>query len=181
MMQKDSFSDGLTAVAPHLRAFAISLCGSHDIADDLVQDTLLRAWKSQDSLKDPRALKPWMFTILRNLFIEHRRRRRFEVEDVDGIMAAKQSASPSQLQRLHFDDVQNALKTLKPEFREVLVLVGAEGLSYEDAAQIADVEVGTIKSRLNRARAQLVRALDDDGGASGSSMGQSEPVSYAVP
>ena len=162
MTDQDTFSDGLARVAPHLRAFAISLSGNRSEADDLVQETLLRAWKAQASLKDPRALKSWTFTILRNLFLEQKRKSRWEVEDVDGEFAANEATSPNQLARLHLDDVQNALQTLKPEFREVLILVGAEGISYEDAAAIAGVEVGTIKSRLSRARSQLASALGDE-------------------
>src|SRR5215211_6667325 len=158
--------DALLAATPNLRAFAVSLTGSFDRADDLVQDTLLRALSHIDRFERGTNLNAWLFTILRNLFHSEYRKRRREVEDVDGSYALSLRTQPEQTAHVDFKDFQQALAKLPVDQREALVLVGAEGLSYEQAAEICGVAVGTIKSRVNRARNRLAEILslhtDDD-------------------
>ncbi|WP_372421416.1 sigma-70 family RNA polymerase sigma factor [Salinarimonas chemoclinalis] len=145
----------LLATTPHLRAYAVSLCGSPDRADDLVQDTLLRALAKLDRFEPGTNLRAWLFTILRNLFFSEHRKRRHEVEDVDGMHSERLTALPAQQARLDLVDFRRALARLCPEQREALILVGAEGLTYEEAAGVCGVAVGTIKSRVHRARLRL--------------------------
>ena len=155
--------DALLAAVPSLRAFAISLSGQVDRADDLVQDTLLRALSHIDRFERGTNLNAWLFTILRNLFHSEYRKRRREVEDADGSYAARLKVSPEQGARLDFEDFRTALAKLPPDQREALLLVGASGFSYEEAANICGCAVGTIKSRVNRARSRLAGLLAVDG------------------
>jgi RNA polymerase sigma-70 factor, ECF subfamily len=152
----------LFAALPHLRAFAISLSGNIDRADDLVQETLLRALTHLDHFERGTNLQAWLFTILRNLFHSDYRKRRREVEDPDGIMAGKVAVMPEQGAKLDFQDLRLAMAKLSPEQREALLLVGAEGLTYDEAAQICNTHIGTIKSRVNRARNRLSQLLGLD-------------------
>jgi RNA polymerase sigma-70 factor (ECF subfamily) len=149
----------LLKVVPRLRAFAISLTYDPDRADDLVQDTLLRALSNLDRFDPDTNLQAWMFTILRNEFHTHHRKRRREVEDVDGFFAAQLTTPPEQPGNVEFAELRLALARLSPQHREVLLLVGAEGFSYEEAAEICSTKVGTIKSRVNRARMKLAELL----------------------
>jgi RNA polymerase sigma-70 factor (ECF subfamily) len=149
-------------VVPSLRAFAISLCGNVDRADDLVQETLLRAWANMGSFQLGTNMSAWLFTILRNLFRSEYRKRRREVEDVDGSYAESLTSAPEQNSRLEIVEFRDALTLLPSEQRESLILVGASGFSYEEAAQICGCAVGTIKSRVNRARSRLAEILSID-------------------
>lgn len=146
----------------NLRAFAVSLCGDRERADDLVQETLFKAWNHLESFEEGTNLKAWLFTILRNTYFSERRRRKREVEDVDGSYAAKLSSSPEQHGHMDMRDFQEALSGLPDDQREALILVGAAGFSYEEAAEISDCAVGTIKSRVNRARRRLAETLQFD-------------------
>jgi RNA polymerase sigma-70 factor (ECF subfamily) len=148
---------------PSLRAFAISLCGNVDRADDLVQETLLRALANIDSFQAGTNLPAWLFTILRNLFRSEYRKRRREVEDADGSFADSLKSHPEQMGRLELREFRRALAQLPSEQREALILVGASGFSYEEAARICNCAVGTIKSRVNRARGRLAKLLAVDG------------------
>jgi RNA polymerase sigma-70 factor, ECF subfamily len=148
------FKRGLLAALPSLRAFAISLAHNSDRADDLVQETILKAWKNQHRYEPGTKLVAWLFTILRNLFFSEYRRRR-EVQDSDGIHASQLKSAPEQIHHAEMHDLQVALQKLPPDQREALLLVGAEGLSYEETAAITGVAVGTVKSRVNRARGRL--------------------------
>ncbi|HEY8382862.1 MAG TPA: sigma-70 family RNA polymerase sigma factor [Microvirga sp.] len=163
MTPEPAIRDALLAAVPSLRAFAISLCGQVDRADDLVQDTLLRALSNIDRFQPGTNLNAWLFTILRNLFHSEYRKRRREVEDPDGSYASRLKVQPEQGARLDFEDFRTALARLPHEQKEALLLVGASGFSYEEAANICGVAVGTIKSRVNRARSRLsdVLAVDD--------------------
>jgi RNA polymerase sigma-70 factor (ECF subfamily) len=145
----------LEAIA-HLRAFAISLAGNITYADDLVQSALLRGLEHIDKYQPGTNMQAWLFTILRNQFYTERRRKRREVEDPDGLMAGNLAVMPGQGAHLDFTDMQAALTKLSIEQREALLLVAAEGVSYEEAAQIC----GTIKSRINRARTRLAELMD---------------------
>jgi RNA polymerase sigma-70 factor (ECF subfamily) len=151
--------DVMLAAVPSLRAFAISLCGNVDRADDLVQETLLRAWANLVSFEPGTNMSAWLFTILRNLFRSEYRKRRREVEDADGFYTESLTSLPDQNGQLELDEFRRALELLPAEQRESLILVGASGFSYEEAAQICGCAVGTIKSRVNRARSRLAAIL----------------------
>ena len=157
---EDAFTRNMLAEGPHLRAFAISLAGNGDRADDLVQETFLRAIANKDSFQDGTNLPAWLFTILRNLFRSEYRKRRREVEDADGSYAKTLKTQPQQSPYMDFQDLKVALTKLPPEQYEAILLVGASGFSYEDAAHICECAIGTIKSRVNRAREKLHRTLD---------------------
>ena len=154
--------DQLLAAVPSLRAFAISLCGNIDRADDLVQETLLRALTHIDSFQPGTNMPAWLFTILRNLFRSEYRKRRREVEDADGRYAETLISHPEQTGRVEFQEFRAVLAKLPSDQREALILVGASGFSYDDAAAICGCAVGTIKSRVNRARTRLVDLLAID-------------------
>jgi RNA polymerase sigma-70 factor, ECF subfamily len=149
----------MLAAVPSLRAFAISLCGNVDRADDLVQEALLRAWGNLDSFEPGTNMSAWLFTILRNVFRSEYRKRRREVEDADGTYADSLTSLPNQTSSLEMDEFRKALDLLPSDQREALILVGASGFSYEEAAQICSCAVGTIKSRVNRARTRLAEIL----------------------
>ena len=158
-MPPNNFRDDLVAEIKNLRAFAISLSGSVSLADDLVQETLLRAWSKSDKFQPGTSLRAWLFTILRNIYYSNYRKRAREVQDSEGAYARRLTVSGDQESHLDLEDFRKALTKLPAEQREVLTLVGASGLSYEEAAVICQVEIGTIKSRLSRARAKLVELL----------------------
>jgi RNA polymerase sigma-70 factor, ECF subfamily len=157
------FRDGLLKALPNLRAFAISLTRDGDRSDDLVQDTILRAWNKRETFTPGTNLSAWLFTILRNAFYSEHRKRVREVEDPGGDQAARLTTAPDQVSKLELRDLQEALQRLRPDQREALLLVAAEGMSYEDAAAVCGVAVGTIKSRVNRARTQLAALLGHSG------------------
>jgi RNA polymerase sigma-70 factor, ECF subfamily len=151
--------DSLLEAIPHLRAFAISLTGNGDQADDLVQEAIVRGLSNLDKFEAGTNLQAWLFTILRNQFYTLKRRKRREVADPDGMMAGSLSTLPEQHGSLDLRDLAMALAQLPPEQREVLLFAGAEGLKYEEIAQICGAKIGTIKSRMNRARARLAELL----------------------
>jgi RNA polymerase sigma-70 factor (ECF subfamily) len=156
-----SFKRELAALLPHLRAFGRSLCGNADLADDLVQETMLKAWKARAQyVPGPSSMKSWAFVILRNCFLSQMRRRKFTA-DYDELAAERMLVAPDdQDDSLHLADVQRALMLLPVDQREALVLIGAGGLSYDEGAEICGVAVGTMKSRVSRARAALHAILD---------------------
>ena len=147
--------DELPDHLPALRAFAISLCGDVTMADDLVQDTIVKAWTNIDKFAVGTNLRAWLFTILRNTFFSIRRKRKREVADPDGVHAGSISEKPAHDGRLAFADFRRAFMQLSPEHREVLILAGASGFAYEEVAEMTGVAIGTVKSRVNRARARL--------------------------
>jgi RNA polymerase sigma-70 factor, ECF subfamily len=171
-------ADELRAAIPSLRAFAMSLCGNRDYADDLVQDTLMRAWMKMDRFEAGTNLHAWLFTILRHAFYSDRRKRRREVEDADGSYASRLTTIPGQEARLDLEDFQKALMKLSADQREALLLVGAEGLSYEEAAEICGCVLGTLKSRVNRARTRLAALLSVE---SESDLGTDKIILAALP
>jgi RNA polymerase sigma-70 factor, ECF subfamily len=154
-----SFREELLGAIPSLRAFAVSLSGRRDRADDLVQETLTKAWAHQDSFTPGTNLKAWLYAILRNEFYSQMRKKGREVEDVDGSFSSQLATHGEQQGHLDLADMRRALSHLPADQREALLLVGASGLSYEEAAQICGVAVGTIKSRVNRARGRLADLL----------------------
>jgi RNA polymerase sigma-70 factor (ECF subfamily) len=159
MTVEGSVRSDLIAAIPSLRAFAVSLTGHHDRADDLVQDTIMRAWANLHRFEPGTNLNAWLFTILRNCFHSEYRKRKHEVEDADGSYAARLRTHPDQQSHLDFEDFRVALAMLPLDQREALLLVGAQGMSYEEAAAVCQVALGTIKSRVNRARTRLASLL----------------------
>lgn len=158
-MTDESFGDQMVAQMPYLRAFAISLCGSHSLADDLVQDALVKAWSHADSFQPNTNLRAWLVTILRNTYFSAYRKRSREVQDSDNALAQQIPVKGGQESALTLADVQAALDKLAPEHKEILLMIGITELSYEEAAEICGVAIGTVKSRLNRARAKLAEHL----------------------
>ncbi|EIM31202.1 sigma-70 family RNA polymerase sigma factor [Microvirga lotononidis] len=157
--QLSEFRDGIVEAQPILRAFAISLTKSPDRADDLVQATMLQALSKRALFQPGTNLNAWLFTILRNGYYTDYRRRSREVADPDGAYAAQLTIAPGQMDGLNLQDLQNALPKLAPDQREALLLVGAHGLTYEEAATVSGIPIGTIKSRVNRARLRLAELL----------------------
>jgi RNA polymerase sigma-70 factor (ECF subfamily) len=155
----DTLQTELLSLVPNLRAFAVSLCGDMDRADDLVQETLIKSWRNLDSFTQGTNLKAWLFTILRNTHFSALRKSRREVADVDGELTAGLTSPPAQLGHMDFADFKKALAQLSDDQREALVLIGAEGMSYEEVAEICGCAVGTIKSRVNRARVRLAELM----------------------
>ncbi len=168
----------LLAVVPNLRAFAVSLCGNVDHADDLVQETLVKAWTNIGSFSEGTNLRAWLFTILRNIYYSEYRKRRREVADPDGAFAAKLSTGPAQSGHMDMLDFRAALQHLPDDQREALILIGASGLSYEEAAGICGCAIGTMKSRVNRARSRLAEVLSI---TSGSEFGHGATWPASVP
>ena len=156
-----AFKRELTAVIPHLRAFARGLCGRPDMADDLVQEALLKAWAAQERFEPGTSMRAWTFVILRNAYLTDMRRNRFRGDYDEGVAERTLVAPPGQEGPLHLGDMHRALMTLPPERREALLLVGAGGFSYDEAAAICKCAVGTIKSRVGRARATLTRMIEN--------------------
>lgn len=147
-----------------MRAFAMSLTRNSALADDMVQDAVIKAWTNIDKFKPGTNMRAWLFTILRNTYFSYRRKHRREVADVDGAMTEQLASKPVHDGRLQMRDFMVAFNQLKDEHREALVLIGASGLSYAEVADMCGVKVGTVKSRVNRARAQLsgLLGLSDD-------------------
>ncbi len=162
--RQPSVQDTMLAAVPSLRAFAMSLCGRFDRADDLVQGTLVRALANIHSFTPGTNMSAWLFTILRNQFRSEYRKRRREVEDTDGGYLDSLTSAPQQHGRLEFEELFAALAKLPLEQREALLLVGASGFSYDDAAAICKTAVGTIKSRVNRARKLLAELIEIEDG-----------------
>jgi RNA polymerase sigma-70 factor, ECF subfamily len=172
MIEKADTRDAILAAIPSLRAVAISLASDPERADDMVQETLVLSLSHLDRFEPGTNLRAWLFAILRNRYYTAYRKRRHEVEDPDGVHAASLTTPPDQHGRLDFEDLKIALARLPAEQREALLLIGAEGISYDEAAAICGIKVGTVKSRVNRARNQLAelmgyeRSRDVPGGGS---------------
>ncbi|GJD95843.1 ECF RNA polymerase sigma factor EcfG [Methylobacterium iners] len=150
---------GLVKHLPSLRAYALSLTRDAPAADDLVQTTLLKAWQSRNKYTLGTTLIAWLFTIMRNSFYSEYRRKGVEVEDADGVYQSKLSIAPAQGHGLDVADMWRALDKLPSEQRDALVLVAVENLSYDEAAAVMECKVGTIKSRVSRARLKLSEVL----------------------
>ena len=155
------FKTELAKIIPHLRAFGRSVSGSRDLADDLVQETLMKAWAARHRFQAGTNMRAWTFIILRNLYLSQMRRARFKGE-WDDLAAVRLLAAPAgQDKHIELGDMQPALMHLPEAQREALILVGAGGFAYEEAAEICGVAVGTIKSRVARARAALENLLNE--------------------
>lgn len=156
----DPFRDQIVALIPPLRGYAMALTRSSVDADDLVQDALVRAWQFRSGFHIGTNLKAWLYRILRNTFYTQVQKRRATVEDVDGRFAAALVSDPDQEWRVAYDELLCALEDLSQDTRDALLLVVAVGLTYEEAAQAAGCAVGTMKSRVNRARERLAQITD---------------------
>ena len=165
----DDFTKGLLASVPALRAFAISLTGRIDRADDLVQETVLKAWAASQSFQPGTNLKAWLFTILRNHALTQFKKQRREVEDIDEALAAKLSSKAEQDGHLALHRMRDALAKLPEDQREAVLLVGAAGFSYEEVAEMCGTVVGTIKSRVSRGRSTLAQLMYGDPNVRGES------------
>ena len=165
MAVSNAFRADLLATIPSLRAFAVSLAQNSDKADDLVQETLVKAWDKHESFQPGTNLKAWLFTILRNEFYSQMRKRGREVQDSDGIMTSRLAVHPSQHGQVDLRDFRAALEQLPEDQREAIILIGASGFSYEEAAEICHCAVGTMKSRVSRARTRLQDILKISGEA----------------
>jgi RNA polymerase sigma-70 factor (ECF subfamily) len=173
---EETFKKDLVALIPHLRAFARSLCGDPTAADDLAQDAMMKAWDARASFQMGTNMKAWTFMILRNQFYSEKRRswRQSQLDqDVAErtLLAVDDPEAPIAL-----DELRLALRSLPDEQREALVLVGAGGFAYEEAADICNCAVGTVKSRVSRARRAVQAALitggyERDGASAGEAMG----------
>lgn len=158
-MSPAEFRDALTTHLTSLRAFARSLTGDATRADDLVQDAILRALNNRDKFEPGSSMRAWLFTILRNHYFSELRKRKREVEDVDGYFAGTLATKANQPSSSDLEDFKRAFAKLSPDHREVLTLVGMSAMSYEEAAEICGCAVGTVKSRVNRARKHLASLL----------------------
>ncbi len=154
----------MTALLPHLRAFGRFLTRDPTAADDLVQDTVVRALAAQASFQPGTNLKAWLFTIERNAFYEQARRRRRETRVLSEHLPEVEPHAPEAHRRGELSDLSRLLWTLPPLLREALVLVGAQELSHEEAAAICGVPIGTMKARVSRARGQLARSVENSAG-----------------
>jgi RNA polymerase sigma-70 factor (ECF subfamily) len=157
-MSTTSFKTDLLGAIPSLRAFAVSLSQNADKADDLVQETLMKAWDKQSSFQMGTNIKAWLFTILRNEFYSQMRKRGREVQDTDGAMTARLAIHPEPGWACLTSRISaRRLTNCRRDQREAIILIGASGFSYEEAADICGCAVGTIKSRVSRARTQAAR------------------------
>jgi len=153
------FKTELTQLIPHMRAFARTLCGNATEADDLAQDALLKAWDKRDSYTPGTNLKAWVFMITRNQFYSDKRRS-WRVNQLDPEVAERTLMAVSDpMASLELDELRRALTWLSDEQREALILIGAGGMSYEEVAEICGAAVGTIKSRVSRARDRVALIL----------------------
>lgn len=151
----------LLACVPHLRAFAWFLAKNRDRADGLVQNTIVRALTATHQFQAGTNLKAWMFAILRNLHYNEARKNCVHIPSLDDPLTYELTVLPRQIARLEFGDFRRAFWQLADEQREALILVGASGLSYDEAAQVCECPKGTIKSRVSRARRELLQILED--------------------
>lgn len=171
----EAFKRELVQLIPHLRAFARTLCGDPAAADDLAQDAMMKAWDARASFQMGTNMKAWTFMILRNQFYSEKRRswRQSQLDQEAAertLVAVDDPEAPVAL-----DELRQGLAMLPPEQREALVLVGAGGFAYEEAAEICNCAVGTVKSRVSRARRALHAILEEgaydrDGAAAGDAM-----------
>ncbi len=150
----------IAKLLPDLRAFARFLVRDRIAADDIVQDSIVRALAALDQFQPGTNLKAWLFTILRNQFYEQGRRRKREVSALQERFDEEEAADPQQLARVEITDLQQLIWRLPPRLREALILVGAQEMSHEEAAAICNVPVGTMKARLSRARSGLAELID---------------------
>lgn len=157
------FREEFIATLPAVRGFARTFERNQARADDLVQETMVKAWASRARFRPGTNMKAWLFTILRNNYISQYRKAKREVEDVDGELTAGLAERGRQEGHMAMLDLRDALATLAPDQREAVILVGGAGLSYDEAAEVTGVAAGTVKSRVSRARARLSELMGQRG------------------
>jgi len=155
------FRTQLLEHVPQLRAFARGLAGNRDRADDLVQDTVARALGAAHRYQPGTNMRAWLFTILRNCHFSERRKARYDGGSIDDLPERLQTTHGDQMISLELKEVRAMLQSIPVQYREALILVSAAGMSYDEAAAVCKCAVGTIKSRINRARNELMRLLDE--------------------
>jgi RNA polymerase sigma-70 factor (ECF subfamily) len=160
--EDEGFRNELLGVLPHLRAFARGLCGRADFADDLVQEAAIKAWVARERYTPGTNMRAWTFAILRNHYLSELRRSKRQTNLDEGAVERMLVMDADQEGPLHLSDMEAALQKLAPERREAVLLIGASGFSYEEAAEIAGCPIGTMKSRVARARTDLARMLDEE-------------------
>ncbi len=159
------FSNQLVAELPYLRRFARGLCGDASLADDLVQDCAARALDKSHLYDPARPLRAWLYAILRNIFISGLRRasKLQIVKTVDALEDGEGAVAPEQESRISVDQIAQALDQLPQQHREILLLVSLEEMSYRETAEIVGVPIGTVMSRLSRARSKMQEILEERG------------------
>ncbi len=157
----EAFKDQLQAVIPHLRAFGRGLSGNRDTTDDLVQETMLKAWTARGRFQAGTNFKAWVFTILRNIYFSQTRRKRFVGEWNDLVAERVLAAPASQDKTVELRDLMRALQQISSDQREAIMLVAAAGMSYEEVAEVTGVMLGTVKSRVSRARLALETLMNE--------------------
>ncbi len=158
-MSSSQFSQEIVSFIPHMRAFARMITQSHDKAADLVQDTIVRALKAEHQFTPGTNLKAWLFTILRNLHVNNLRRNKIRFDSIEDGALEYFAVAASQDSHLELQEMRRCMTKLSREHREILILVGASGFSYEEAAAVCGCAVGTIKSRLSRGRQELYNLM----------------------
>jgi RNA polymerase sigma-70 factor (ECF subfamily) len=156
-----NFETHMVSLLPNLRAFARSLSGNSSNADDLVQDTVLKAWEHKGKFQEGSNMKAWLFTILRNVYISDRRKKKHEIADSDGFLSNAVPTPSTQEDHIRMLELSQAWDHLPADQRTTLALVAIEGIDYEDAALMLNCAVGTAKSRANRARNTLATILGE--------------------
>lgn len=160
-----AFVDELEMLVPQMRAFARSLCRDRDLADDMVQETCLKAWAARERFIPGAPMKPWLFRILRNTYVQHGRRA-WRSAPLDPADAEKTLIAPDNAQwASDFNSMQAAMTHLPPKQREAVLFVLAAGFSYEEAGQLLGCSEGTVKSRVSRGREALITLMDGRGRA----------------
>ena len=171
----------MVALIPSLRAFARGLCGNRELADDLAQEAMMRAWAAHASFTPGTNFRAWMFMILRNQFYttmrKNSRMTSWDPEAAERLLVE----APPQQHHIHMSDVEKALQKLPAEQREILMLVGAGGASYEEAAVITGCAIGTVKSRLARGRVALAALINGPDEAALKKPARSKPVRITLP
>jgi len=157
----DAFERELTDLIPYLRAFARNLCGNYAEAEDLAQQTVMKALVARGQFQPGTSMKSWTFTILRNVFYTDCAKRRRQWDLSTEVAERTRQACDNPHSVIELDEVRRALMTLTPAHREMLLMVGAAGLSYEEVAAVTHVPIGTIKSRVSRARKTLAGIIDE--------------------
>jgi RNA polymerase sigma-70 factor (ECF subfamily) len=159
------FQTQLISVLPHLRAYGRALTGSADQADDLVQDTIVRLLAAQETFKPGTNFRAWAIAILRNRFIDIRRRARYSSESIDDVDTSSFASPALQESAVFFEETAREFWRLNPAHREIMTLIGINGMSYDKAAEMLGCPVGTVRSRLARARAELQTAIEGPRGS----------------
>lgn len=153
------FKSHLVREMPVVRRWSYVLCRNPSLAEDMMQETLVKAWANRESFARGTNMRAWLYRILRNTYFNHLRQRRREVPDPDGALTAAMRVPAAQTGKIELREVTEAMQDLSPAQREAMILIGAQGLSYKQVAQLQRVNIGTVKSRLARARQAVARSM----------------------